>query len=608
MKKVRELSGMIASVTTIVLAAVAGAQTSITLWDFNQAGLSTTSPAPASGSGSVTLLGGVTFASSGAFASQSGSSDVNAGSAWNTSSFPAQGNGSGTAGFEFQADCSNFTGVTFEFDFRLSGTASKYYNYLYSTDHGATWTSFLTAPFAFATPSTTSFINNFGDGNFPGDPILALPAAADHNSDVRVRIVSVFDPSTGSYTPNSSANYGTTGTMRLDMVEFKGMATTSLPPQVAGTPLTPAGVCAGDTTTPILLQVNVTAGQNPPSSTLTVTADLTSVLGAGHSADALIDFGGGAFGLSFNAASTTTPGFKSIPIHVVDDQNRTADTTLSLGMGDCSANADSDIVIAQIYGGGGTASAPIKQDYIVLYNRSCNPVDISNWSLQYGNTNSGSGLTIKLDLVPVAANYIVPAKSYFLVQAGVAGVNDLGADLSTIKTPDFIPTGNPGSGISMSQTTGRIAIVRDTVLIGTNFTSPTIADFVGYGSTAATYEGAAPTTNLDAADALFRKDAGNQDSNQNFNDFDYFAPAPVNSADPMGGTCTTTCPADLDNGSGLGSPDGGVDINDLLFFLSKFELGDVAADLDDGSGTGHHDGGVDINDLLFFLIHFEAGC
>ena len=43
MKNVRTV---FAGVTCMALAAVAGAQTSITLWDFNQAGLSTTSPAP----------------------------------------------------------------------------------------------------------------------------------------------------------------------------------------------------------------------------------------------------------------------------------------------------------------------------------------------------------------------------------------------------------------------------------------------------------------------------------------------------------------------------------------------------------------------------------
>jgi hypothetical protein len=68
------------------------------------------------------------------------------------------------------------------------------------------------------------------------------------------------------------------------------------------------------------------------------------------------------------------------------------------------------------------------------------------------------------------------------------------------------------------------------------------------------------------------------------------------------------CFADLDDGTGTNSCDGGVDINDLLFFLGAFEAGDAAADLDNGSGTGTPDAGVDINDLLFFLLHFEAGC
>ncbi len=70
------------------------------------------------------------------------------------------------------------------------------------------------------------------------------------------------------------------------------------------------------------------------------------------------------------------------------------------------------------------------------------------------------------------------------------------------------------------------------------------------------------------------------------------------------------CPADLDNGTGTGTPDGGVDISDLLYFLAAFESGSLAADLDnDGDPTtGNPDGGVDINDLLFFLARFEGGC
>ena len=68
------------------------------------------------------------------------------------------------------------------------------------------------------------------------------------------------------------------------------------------------------------------------------------------------------------------------------------------------------------------------------------------------------------------------------------------------------------------------------------------------------------------------------------------------------------CPSDLDDGTGNGTPDGGVDINDLLYFLAHYEAGTPQADLDDGSATGTPDGGVDISDLLYFLLRYEAGC
>ncbi len=69
-----------------------------------------------------------------------------------------------------------------------------------------------------------------------------------------------------------------------------------------------------------------------------------------------------------------------------------------------------------------------------------------------------------------------------------------------------------------------------------------------------------------------------------------------------------TCAADLDDGSGTGTPDGSVDISDLLYYLGLFDAGDLDADLDDGSGTGTQDGSVDISDLLYYLGLFEVGC
>jgi predicted outer membrane repeat protein len=68
------------------------------------------------------------------------------------------------------------------------------------------------------------------------------------------------------------------------------------------------------------------------------------------------------------------------------------------------------------------------------------------------------------------------------------------------------------------------------------------------------------------------------------------------------------CVADVDDGSGAGACDGGVTIDDLLYYIRLFEDGSIAADLDDGSGSGIPDAGVTIDDLLYYLFRFEAGC
>lgn len=68
------------------------------------------------------------------------------------------------------------------------------------------------------------------------------------------------------------------------------------------------------------------------------------------------------------------------------------------------------------------------------------------------------------------------------------------------------------------------------------------------------------------------------------------------------------CPADMDDGTGSGTRDLAVDINDLLYFLTAFEAGSLGADLDDGQALGIGDNATDINDLLYFLVRFELGC
>ncbi len=83
---------------------------------------------------------------------------------------------------------------------------------------------------------------------------------------------------------------------------------------------------------------------------------------------------------------------------------------------------------------------------------------------------------------------------------------------------------------------------------------------------------------------------------------------PVLPVDLSGPAGDTGCVADVDDGSGSGTPDGGVNIDDLLYYLVIFGEGAAAADIDNGSGCGTADGGVNIDDLLYYLVRFDAGC
>ena len=79
-----------------------------------------------------------------------------------------------------------------------------------------------------------------------------------------------------------------------------------------------------------------------------------------------------------------------------------------------------DVVISEVYGGGGNSGAPYKNDFIELYNRGTTAVDLTGWSVQYGS--AANAFSSKTELSGV----IAPG-GHFLVQAaaGAAGTDAL---------------------------------------------------------------------------------------------------------------------------------------------------------------------------------------
>lgn len=208
----------------VALAAAAGAASAdvITQWNFNSvvadANTSTGTTLPSSGLGTISTLGGATstFASGDA---SGGSSDPATGddSGFNTSTYPAQGTGSGTRGVEVTVSTLGFQNIIAEFDRRTSNTSSRYVQVLFDAGSG-----FQSAGFVGATGiAGDTWVNNNA---------FSLPAAADNVAVLTLRFVAVFESvATGNSNNNYVASnpaptvaYAAGGTLRYDMVEVLG--------------------------------------------------------------------------------------------------------------------------------------------------------------------------------------------------------------------------------------------------------------------------------------------------------------------------------------------------------------------------------------------------
>jgi len=184
---------------------------------------------------------------------------------------------------------------------------------------------------------------------------------------------------------------------------------------------------------------------------------------------------------------------------------------------DCNPGAD--VVISQVYGGGGNAGAPFTHDFIELFNQGVTPVNLTGWSVQYQSA-AGTGTW---QVTPLTGT-IAPGGYYLVQEASNAAVG------SPLPTPDATGT------IAMAAGAGKVALT--TTLAPFSGSCPTCAvDLVGYGTTASCFEGAGPTGNLSNTTAALRKRGGCFDSDNNNIDFSVSSPSPRNSSSPTN-SCT----------------------------------------------------------------------
>jgi Lamin Tail Domain len=186
-------------------------------------------------------------------------------------------------------------------------------------------------------------------------------------------------------------------------------------------------------------------------------------------------------------------------------------------------SASSDLVVSQLFAGGGNSGAPFTNDFVELFNRGSTSVDISSWTIQYASAGGSTWQS-------TALSGSVPPGRYYLVQlASAAAIG------SPLPTPDASGTTN------LAVSGGKVALVRGSALLscgasaGSCSGNSQIADLIGYGS-AVDYEGAGAAPAMSNTLAEIRGGEGCTDTDDNSSDFTTASPSPRNSSAPAA-TC-----------------------------------------------------------------------
>jgi uncharacterized protein (TIGR03437 family) len=174
--------------------------------------------------------------------------------------------------------------------------------------------------------------------------------------------------------------------------------------------------------------------------------------------------------------------------------------------------ATSGVVISQIFGGGGNAGAPFRNDFIEIFNGSNTSVNLNGWSVQYASATASTW-----SVTPLTTVTLLPGQ-YYLIQESSGGTNGI-----TLPTPDATGT------IAMAAGSGKVVLVKNsTALTGACPNDPNIVDLLGYGSTANCFRGSAPATAPSNTNALVRAAGGCTDTRNNVADFALGPPNPRN--------------------------------------------------------------------------------
>lgn len=182
------------------------------------------------------------------------------------------------------------------------------------------------------------------------------------------------------------------------------------------------------------------------------------------------------------------------------------------------SSTEGDVVISQVYGGGGNSGATYSHDFVELFNRGDEPAGLTGWRIHYASS-AGTTWTNTVTLGTAS----IPPGGYYLVQ--------LATNNPAVGAP--LPSPDADGTINMSATAGKVVLTGpDVSLSGACPTDPGIADRVNYGAAncGATW---GTTSGLSSSTAALRLNDGCTNTGDVSADFLVGAPTPRNGSSPL---------------------------------------------------------------------------
>jgi predicted extracellular nuclease len=176
-----------------------------------------------------------------------------------------------------------------------------------------------------------------------------------------------------------------------------------------------------------------------------------------------------------------------------------------------AVDASSDVVLSEVYGGGGNSGAQYANDFIELYNHGTVAHSVAGWSVQYSSATGTSWQS-----TPLTGS--IPAGGYYLIKEG-----------SGSGTGAALPAPNDTGTLALSASNGKVALVNAaTALTGCAAacsSAPGVVDFLGFGT--ANDAAGTPTPALTNSTSDQRTITPYTNTANNSHDFTAAAPTPA---------------------------------------------------------------------------------